>query len=127
MKEMKLIIAGGRDYIFDEADFDWLNDINSYINIVQVISGHNKGKDPESGMITGADYYGEMWAFNNGIPILMFPADWNKYGTAAGPIRNEQMAKVANAVALFPGGKGTANMEVNANKYNLRIFKRFEK
>jgi hypothetical protein len=57
----------------------------------------------------------------NRVPVKQFPADWNKYGKAAGPIRNAQMAKYADAVILFPGGRGTANMRKLAKEHGLEI------
>lgn len=41
-------------------------------------------------------------------------------GKAAGPIRNEEMAKIAtHCICFFNGSRGTANMIENAKKYNL--------
>lgn len=60
----------------------------------------------------GADYLGELYAEHIGVKVAKFPANWTKYGPAAGPIRNAQMAKYADAlVAVWDGdSKGTANM-----------------
>ena len=51
-----------------------------------------------------------------------FPADWDKHGRAAGPIRNAQMARYADAVALFPGGRGTASMRRVAEKAGITVY-----
>lgn len=113
---MKLIIAGGRNYKFADFDIDNLNKIlEEYVaksEVIEVVSGGCKG----------ADYEGEAWAIKKGICIRRFPPDWGKYGRAAGPIRNEEMAKYADAVVLFPGGAGTQNMANVAKKYNLKIY-----
>lgn len=53
-----------------------------------------------SGTARGADRLGEMWAAEFKVPCERFPADWDRYGKAAGYRRNEQMA--ANAEALIP-------------------------
>lgn len=52
------------------------------------------------------------WARLTGIRELAFPADWENYRRAAGPIRNRQMLVEAtpDLVVAFPGGPGTANM-----------------
>ena len=82
------------------------------------------------GMCRGADTLGERFAKENGYPIKYFPADWNKYGKAAGVIRNEEMAKYAAEyededdegilVAFWDGkSRGTKNMIDNAEKYGL--------
>jgi hypothetical protein len=54
--------------------------------------------------------------------VKVFPADWGRYKNAAGPIRNEQMAKYADALlAVWDWeSKGTGNMVKLAQKYKLR-------
>lgn len=46
-------------------------------------------------------------------PIAVYPADWTKHGRSAGPIRNRQMAEVADVLILVWDGKsrGSANMK----------------
>lgn len=123
---MKTIIAGGRDFVPTQKDEELLDSLKD--QITEVVSGKAKG----------ADAFGEVWAQFNKIPIKEFPAEWdnfdlpivvrrtNKYGkeynAAAGACRNEQMAKYADAVVLFPGGKGTEDMYKQAVKYKLKIF-----
>lgn len=69
-----------------------------------IISGHAKG----------ADSLGERFAEEYNIPTKVYPADWDKYGKAAGPIRNKQMleeGKPGLVIAfLAPGSRGTQNM-----------------
>lgn len=43
------------------------------------------------GECRGADRLSKIAAQSIGFNILSFPADWTKYGKAAGPIRNQQM------------------------------------
>ena len=115
---MKVVIAGGRKYHMIASDVKWLNELNKEIDITEIVSGK----------ATGADYWGEQWAKYNNIPIKEFPAKWkNGLGGvdySAGHKRNEEMAKYADAVVLFPGGTGTANMRKNAIKYGLPIYER---
>ncbi len=79
--------------------------IKRYDN-VRIISGHAKG----------ADTLAERYAAEKGIQMQAFPAEWNKYGKAAGPIRNRTMLEYAEeetpVVAAFWDGKsrGTENM-----------------
>lgn len=57
------------------------------------------------------------------IPFKLFPADWEKYGKAAGPIRNQQMAEYGNVLLAFDRGtKGTKNMIETARRNHLRGF-----
>jgi hypothetical protein len=79
-----------------------------------------------SGCARGGDRVGEMWAERHGIPIKRFPADWNTYGRAAGPRRNNEMADY-----VFPGGAliaiydgkspGTRNMIANMRQRGLDV------
>lgn len=109
---MKLIIAGGRDYHFTPADIAALDALLP--EVTEVVSG----------CASGADREGEEWAASHKIPIRKFPADWRNDGRAAGPIRNRLMAEYADAVILFPGGKGTMNMHDEAHMRGLRIIDR---
>lgn len=73
-----------------------------------------------SGGCRGADLLGEKYALKNGFNIERYPAKWDKYGLKAGPLRNEEMAKVCDFVICFWDGKsrGTENMINLAEKYN---------
>lgn len=97
---MKLIVAGGRDHYLTVTDYERLDALAGQIHISEVVSGHCSD---------GADSCGEWWANLRQIPLKLFPADWSQ-GRKAGPIRNKQMAEYADAVVLFPGGRGTESM-----------------
>jgi hypothetical protein len=105
---MKLIIAGGRDYDLTVHDYMKLERIKG---ITEVVCGCAKG----------ADTCGKLWAQVNKIPVKYFQPDWD-LGKRAGVLRNRQMAEYADAVALFPGGRGTNNMFEVAKEIGLRIF-----
>lgn len=64
------------------------------------------------GMAAGADALGRRWANTHNIPVKQFPAQWNTYARAAGPIRNKQMADYADALIVFiwDNSRGSANM-----------------
>ncbi len=68
--------------------------------------------DDVTGPHVGADYWANQWARARGIYHLRYHAEWNKLGTAAGPIRNKQMIiqSGANLVVAAPGGTGTDSM-----------------
>ena len=78
-----------------------------------------------SGNCKGADLIGEKYAKEHGYEIEIFPAEWKKYGRAAGPIRNEKIAEISDYVICFWDGKskGTFSMIQEAKKLNkpLRI------
>lgn len=76
-----------------------------------------------SGGARGADAFGEEWARDRRVPVRVFPADWNRHGRAAGPIRNREMAEYADAlVAVWDGeSRGTKNMIEEATKRGLKV------
>lgn len=76
-----------------------------------------------SGGCSGADLMGERYAAENGFKVERYPAEWEKYGKAAGPMRNEQMAHVADYVICFwdSKSKGTKLMVGYAKKYGKPI------
>lgn len=80
-----------------------------------------------SGTAEGADKLGERFATEYGLPLKRFPANWDKFGKAAGPIRNAQMAQYAAEeegilVAFWDGqSKGTKSMINEAGKRGLEV------
>ena len=110
----RVIIAGSRwfsDYALLKRTMDTLlSNIKEDITVV-------------CGKARGADTLGEQYAKERGYAVAYFPADWDKYGKAAGFIRNEQMAQNADALVVFWDGKsrGTKNMIELAAKYKLKV------
>ena len=100
---MKVIIAGSRNF----TDYQKLKkECDQFLQnqkIIEIVSGcHYKG----------ADKLGIQYANEKGFNLIKFPADWNKFGKAAGPKRNEQMANYADGLIAFWDGnsRGTKNM-----------------
>lgn len=61
----------------------------------------------------GADKLAGIWAKQNGRGVEAHPADWNKHGRAAGPIRNSAMlaSGVDLVIAFWDGAsRGTKDM-----------------
>lgn len=133
MKELRVIIAGSRE--FD--DFPKL--MNSCIDILSSITNKNDGLDKiriVSGAARGADRLGEQYAKIASYEVSRFPADWDGLGKRAGYIRNAEMAKFVVAdgnygvlIAFWDGkSKGTKHMINLAEKYGLEVhIVRFEK
>lgn len=105
---MKLIITGGR-YTLTAADYRRLEAIPLVTEVV-------------SGGALGVETAGEIWACRAGLLWKVFPTLRQVHGKRAGPIRNTAMAQYADAVALFPGGKGTRSMARIAQAHRLRIY-----
>ena len=99
---MRVIVCGGRD--FDDVEFvvHYLNHVHEWNPISCVIAGAARG----------VDTFAELWADLMGIPKEIYPADWDRHGKAAGPIRNQEMLDKSrpDMVMAFPGGRGTAHM-----------------
>ena len=109
---MKCIIAGSRH-------------VKDYCHILKAIKlSEFDIKTVVSGQARGADRLGERWARENEINLKVFPAEWDKYGRAAGIIRNKEMAEHANAlIAIWDGkSRGTGNMINEANKKGLKVY-----
>lgn len=92
---MKTIIAGSRTILDYEVVREFIDSLE--LEITEVVSGG----------AVGPDIYGEKYACDNKIPIKYFPADWKKYGKAAGPIRNEEMVdyvgKEGQVIVIWDG------------------------
>lgn len=75
------------------------------------------------GGASGADRMAGTWARAGGLPVESYPAEWGKYGYAAGPKRNKQMLTEGrpDLVIAFPGGKGTANMVAQAKAAGIEV------
>jgi hypothetical protein len=86
---MRTIIAGSRDY----EDREFINKTLNSLPFTPSVVLNGKCRGPDS--------LGETWALSKGIEVLDYPADWNANGKAAGPIRNKEMARNADACVLF--------------------------
>ena len=78
----RLLITGSRDWIDYPAVYD------------RILGLYNEVGDPLTvveGGARGVDAMAEQAAIKLGLNLEVYPADWKKYGKAAGPIRNQQM------------------------------------
>ena len=76
-----------------------------------------------SGAAAGVDALGERFALEHNIPIERFPADWKRFGRAAGPVRNRILAQHAKALIalMHPNSTGTRNMIQTAHQAGLKV------
>ena len=110
---MRLLVCGGRDFA-DRAMVDsWLDFLHYQVQIDVLIHGN----------ASGADSLAAQWAERHQVKVEPFPADWERHGRAAGPIRNERMIRYGkpDLVLAFPGGRGTANMIDNAHAAGISV------
>lgn len=77
------------------------------------------------GNAPGVDTIAGNWAEHAGVTQTRsrFAADWEKYGTKAGPIRNSIMLRELDPclVVSFPGDRGTADCTRKARNRGTRI------
>ncbi len=124
MKELRAIIAGKRD-------FNDFNRLCKYCdNILKVYKESFDQITIISGNALGTDRMGEEYAKLRGYNLMVFPAEWFKYGRRAGIIRNAQMADYATSdnkegilIAFWNGiSKGTGNMIEQAQSKHMDVF-----
>lgn len=109
---MRTIIAGSRgfdDYHLLQVTVDR---IGSGMAIAVVLSGHAS---------RGADVLGERYAKEHGIPLELYPADWDTYGRSAGMVRNLEMAVRADALIAFNMGTPGTNHIVSKMRGDGKI------
>jgi hypothetical protein len=107
---VKVIIAGSRDFVDGRLLSDTLAGFDG--EITEVFSG----------TAYGADQLGENWANDYGIPVHRFPPQWHLHGRAAGPLRNQQMVDLADALVAFKthdDSRGTNDVVDRARKKGI--------
>lgn len=93
---MALAVIGSRTF----QDYSYLKKtLQEYEGIQLIVSGGARG----------ADFLAEKYAREFNVPIRIYVPDWQKYGKAAGPIRNRLIIDAADHVVAFWDGvsKGT--------------------
>lgn len=114
----RVIICGCRQFNDQEVINRILDKLLVSYPSIEIISGHAKGVD------TLAENYAKI----NNYPCKIFPANWDKYGKKAGPIRNSQMLKYALkenpiVIAFWDGkSRGTKNMIDQAKNKNVHTY-----
>ena len=116
MKDFRVIIAGCREF----NDYEFLR--QKCDNILSKVR-QTHSVVIVSGTARGADQLGERYAAERGYQVRRFPADWDRHGKAAGPIRNAEMADNANMLIAFWDGvsRGTKNMIDTAKNRGLEV------
>lgn len=109
---MKVIVCGDRNW----TSIQKIREVFMSLPITQVIEGGARGAD---GM--AADVAAEF-----GVPVKEFKAEWEKYGKAAGPIRNNKMLnEKPDLVIAFHNdlgkSKGTKNMIEQAKREGVKV------
>ena len=107
-----IIVCGGRDFTNFAAVCDALDAIHAETPVKAVIHGNARGADCLAG----------IWARTRNVKCWPVPAQWKKFGKAAGPKRNQAMLGMnPRLVVAFLGGRGTADMIRRAEKADIPV------
>lgn len=105
---MKVAVIGSRNF----SDYNKLKTVLDEVSVItQIVSGGARG----------ADTLAERYAKLHNIPTLIHKPEWNKYGKAAGMIRNKLIIEHADLVIAFwdgssPGTKHSIKLCEKTNK-----------
>jgi hypothetical protein len=110
---MRVLVCGGRDYMDWGEVYDRLDAFSDERPISLLFEGGAKG----------TDCWARSWAENRKVPVQTYLADWPLHGLSAGPIRNRRMLDEGkpDVVIAFPGGRGTANMVLQARAAGVEV------
>lgn len=110
----RILVCGGRDYSDRAAVGRALSAIQRKHGIAIIIQGAARG----------ADMLAAEWGWERGVSVGSYPANWERDGKRAGPIRNQRMLDEGkpDAVVAFPGGRGTADMVRRATEAGVPVW-----
>ncbi len=116
---MKILCCGDRNWTNKE-------------RIKEVLIGYPKDTTIIEGEADGADKLSKEVAKELGFTVIEVPANWKKYGKAAGPIRNKEMLDLLpDEVFGFHNNimesKGTKNCITQARQRGIRCLVLAEK
>src|SRR3990172_671084 len=112
---IRLVVTGDRNWSDSDLMFNAMATLD--LTFTTVIDGEAKGAD------TLAHWNAERL----GMATQRFPAQWEKYGRAAGPIRNQQMLDEGKPTLVWAfhddldNSKGTGDMVRRAKKVGLPV------
>lgn len=116
---MRILVCGSRhfnDYNFMYRTIAAMFDPDDTLTLIH---GDARGADRLAEAVFLSGY------FHSSPEYKRFPADWSKYGKAAGPIRNKQMldeGKPDLVIAfLGPNSRGTQNMIDQARRAGVPV------
>lgn len=112
---MKVLVTGGREYDDEEYVFHVLDRVHARRPITTLIEGGARG----------ADRLARRWAEARGVTQSIYPADRERYGNRAGPVRNSQMLREGRPqmVIAFEGDLATAQIVKMATKAGVLVLR----
>lgn len=115
---MRVLVCGSRDWTDWKYLIRTLEEFHRVMPITLLIEGEARG----------ADRMARWWAETRGIKVERYPADWDKYGKAAGPIRNTKMLKEGKPEAVIAfhenitESRGTRDMVRQAENAGIPVY-----
>lgn len=113
---MVIWVAGGRNFNSESFVREALRPYASDDNLL--VEGGARGADSLAR---------DIWVGEWELPCLTIPAQWTKYGRAAGPRRNRVIADgqlvEPDILIAFSGGRGTANAVARAELRDIPVVK----
>ena len=108
---MKVLVCGGREY----RNFEKICEVLDGLPIDFLIHGAARG----------ADELAALWARRRKIKAKGVPADWRRYGQAAGMMRNALMLEKykPDLIVAFPGGAGTEDMCTRGEDEGVKVLR----
>lgn len=113
-KMKRVLVSGSRNWSDAGTIHSALNEMRAVHGKITVVHGGARG----------ADSIADDWARSNDVPVEVYPAQWDKYGKAAGMKRNRQMLDTGiDVVAAFPLGRspGTRGMMNIAKTAGVKV------
>lgn len=108
---MRVLVCGSRHF----NDYNLLSEVLNKHDITCIIEGGARG----------ADTLARKWADEKDLECETYMAEWDTYGKAAGPIRNQHMldwGEPALIIAfLAPDSRGTKHMISIAQKAGIPV------
>lgn len=111
---MRVLICGDRHW-------------TDYVMIADRVATLPKGSEVIEGEAKGADLMARRAAEQHGLLVLSWPAEWDRYGRAAGPVRNQRMLKEGRPEEVWAfhddlaNSKGTKDMVRQAQKMGVPV------
>lgn len=104
----RILVTGSREWTDRDTVWKVLGGIATGANVPLQELTIVHGANPH-----GADRIAAQWAQAHGVQQEQHPADWKRYGRAAGPIRNQEMINSGIDICLafpLPQSTGTRDM-----------------
>lgn len=115
---ISVCVTGGRE--ITDLGYVW-SLLDTIHNLPVSLGGRGPILDLGSGCATGVDELALLWAEHNNVPWIAYIADWDRFGTPAGCLRNGAMLAhfEPELLCVYDGGVGTRDCTKQARKLGI--------